>query len=67
MNEFNADAEVRIAKHRCVRCGDQHEDGYVKELCEQCDTAGDDYAADHAADDPRRGQAEGLNALRRMT
>lgn len=27
---------------------------------------GDDYTADHAADDPRRGQAAGLNAMRRI-
>jgi len=58
----------RLDKHRCVRCGDQHEDDYVKELCERCDPreAGDDYSADHRADDPRRGQAAGLNALRRL-
>jgi hypothetical protein len=27
---------------------------------------GDDYSADRRADDPRRGQAAGLNALRRI-
>jgi hypothetical protein len=27
---------------------------------------GDDYSADYRADDPRRGQAAGLNALRRI-
>jgi len=30
------------------------------------DTDGDDYAADHRADSPRRGQSDGLNRLARL-
>lgn len=53
----------RMAKHRCVRCGDQLEDGDKRLVCDRCQPQGDDYAADHRADSPQRGQARGLNAM----
>lgn len=58
----------RLAKHRCVRCGDQHEDSYVKELCAVCmgGNHGRDWTDDSSYNDPRRGQAKGLNSLRRL-
>lgn len=35
----------------------------AREDAEPVVDTGDDYTADHAADDPRRGQAAGLNTL----
>jgi len=42
-------------------CGDR----LIREAMGETES-GDDYAADQRADDPRRGQSQGLNALRRI-
>lgn len=68
--DYFANAPEIIRECRCRAYLWPHEFGLgdCGELLKRCaDVAvvdtGDDYAADHRADDPRRGQAEGLNAL----
>lgn len=58
--------QARLAKHRCVRCGDQLTDDEQRIVCDTCDGANDYDSDDDDYNSPRRNQARELNALRRI-